>query len=75
MKNKVKLWILLSIFVGCATEPDINVSMLDGEEIFDPSLYEPEKYLVSVVYPNPTPQEALKPVVIASHGYTATTFE
>lgn len=75
MKNKVLLLILVSIIIGCGTEPNISESMLDGEVIFDPSLYQPEKYLVSVAFPNPTPEEALKPVIIASHGYTATTFE
>lgn len=75
MKQIFILTILLLAFTGCSKEPDITVEMLDGEIVFDPSLYEPEKYLVSKSNPNPTPEEASKPVIIVSHGYTATTFE
>lgn len=75
MKTSLRFLILLVIFTGCSSEPEITEDMLDGETIFDPSLYEPEKYLVSKAIPNPTPEQALQPVIIASHGYTATTFE
>ncbi len=43
--------------------------------LFDASLYQPEKYLVSRARPNPTPAEAQRPVLIAVHGYSASTFE
>lgn len=75
MKNSLKIIIAVLVFSGCSGDPLITEEMLDGGTIFDPSLYDPEKYLVSKAYPNPTPEEALKPVIIASHGYTATTFE
>lgn len=66
---------LALIFQGCNPEPDITEGMLDGNTIFDPSLFEPEKFLLSHSLPNPDPEQALKPVIIACHGYTATTFE
>lgn len=75
MKNSLRLCLALLVLTGCTGDPAIQEQMLDGGTIFDPSLYEPEKYLVSKAYPNPTPEEALKPVIIVSHGYTATTFE
>ena len=73
-----KLICLLAIAlttVACDKEPDITDAMLDGEVIFDPSLYQPENYLVSAKYPNPTPEDLDKHIIIALHGYTATTFE
>lgn len=77
-----KLHIFLSIIVlftigfsACNKTPDIDDSMLDGEKIFDPSLYDSAKYLVSVRYPNPTTIQINTPVLIAAHGYSATTFE
>lgn len=75
MKNSLKIYIAALFLVACSGDPVITEDMLDGETVFDPSLYEPEKYLVSKAHPNPTPEEALKPVIIVSHGYTATTFE
>ena len=60
---------------GCGKDPVITDTMLDGEVIFDPSLYNPEEYLVSYANPTPTPEEAAAPVIIAVHGYSATTFE
>lgn len=69
-------FIILGIFCfACGQEPDITEEMLDGNTIFDPSLNEPEKYLLSQALPNPTPEQAQKPVIIVCHGYTATTFE
>lgn len=67
--------ILLFIISGCSEDPELTDDMLGGGIIYDQSLYEPEKYLLSYAIPNPTPEQALKPVIIASHGYTATTFE
>ncbi|QJW91117.1 esterase [Spirosoma taeanense] len=69
--------ILLVMLVGvaCSSEPTITKDMLDGGTLFDPSIYKPENYLVSKAIPNPTPEQARKPVLIACHGYTATTFE
>ena len=71
----ISLTVLILTFTGCSKNPDITDEMLDSGKIFDPSLYHPEKYLVSVAKPNPTADEAKKPVIIACHGYSATTFE
>jgi carboxylesterase len=72
-----RLLFLLAFGVSsCSKTPDINnETMLDGDQIFDPSLYEPAKYLVSVGIENPSTAQLNTPVVIAVHGYTATTFE
>jgi carboxylesterase len=77
-KNKFfsLLVILLVIFCACSKIPDIdNATMLDGDQIFDPSLYNPELYLISAAIPNPTGIQKNTPVIIAVHGYSATTFE
>lgn len=63
-------------FSTCSKTPEIdNNTMLDGDQIFDPSLYDSAKYLVSVAITNPTTLQKHTPVVIATHGYSATTFE
>ena len=70
------LAILLLAVSACSKSPEIdNATMLDGDQIFDPSLYNPAKYLVSATISNPTPAQKNIPVLIAVHGYTATTFE
>ncbi|GAB3279611.1 hypothetical protein GCM10027347_54480 [Larkinella harenae] len=75
----MKTWLcflLLSLLVlACGKEPAITPAMLDSGTLFDPSIYNPEKYLISKAIPNPTPEQARKPVIIACHGYSATTFE
>lgn len=75
MKTLITLLIIVSLGLACSSEPDITPEMLDGGTLFDPSLYNPEKYLVSKALPNPTPEQARRPVIIAGHGYSATTFE
>lgn len=80
MKIKTLLFRLLILFTislsACSKSPDINnETMLDGDQIFDPSLYNAAKYLVSAAYNNPSTAQKNTPVVIAVHGYTATTFE
>lgn len=75
MKKIFSLSLLLLVCFACQQEPEITEAMLDGNTIFDPSIYEPEKYLLSHAIPDPTPAQAAKPVIIACHGYTATTFE
>lgn len=62
--------------VSCTKKPDINTAtMLDGGQMFDPSLYNPDKYLVSHAIDTPSAEQKNTPVVIAVHGYSATTFE
>ncbi|QDK81615.1 esterase [Spirosoma sp. KCTC 42546] len=75
MKTILSLLVLLVITLACSPEPTITKDMLDGGTLFDPSLYKPANYLVSKAMPNPTPEQARKPVIIACHGYSATTFE
>lgn len=68
--------LLAFTLVACNPQPDIDdATMLDGTQINDLSLYEPEKYLVSAAIPNPTEQQKNTPVLIAAHGYSASTFE
>jgi carboxylesterase len=79
MKTNIKtlislLWLTFAGF-ACSPEPELTPDMLGGGILFDPSLYKPEDFLVSRAIPNPTSEQALKPVIIACHGYTATTFE
>ncbi len=80
MTTKTILFRLLILFsislTSCLKTPDINnETMLDGDKIYDPSLYNPTKYLISAALANPTAAQLNMPVVIAVHGYTATTFE
>jgi len=80
MKTK-NIFFKLTVFVllllsACSKYPDIdNETMLDGDQIFDASLYNPEEYLVSAAIDNPTTIQKNTPVVIAVHGYSASTFE
>jgi len=80
MKAKDIIIRLLAVFLlflsACSQSPDIiDESMLDGDQIFDPSLYNPADYLVSVGIDNPSIAQKNTPVVITVHGYSATTFE
>lgn len=75
MKQLFKNIFVLLCITGCSKDPEVTNEMLDGEILFDPSLYNPQDFLISYAIPNPTPEQALMPVIIASHGYTATTFE
>ena len=70
-----RIFLLVLVLTGCNKEPNITEEMLGGGVIFDPTFYHPEQFLISHSIPNPTPEQALTPVIIASHGYSATTFE
>ena len=70
------IFLLAVVFTACNPTPEIdNASMLDGNQIFDLTLTQAQKYLVSEYLPNPSALEKNIPVIIAAHGYTATTFE
>lgn len=69
------LFLAVLFFSACSDAPEINDSLLDGNVIFDPSLYAPEDYLVSAKFPNPSTEDLDKHILIASHGYSASTFE
>lgn len=75
MKSLISLIVIVVIGLACSPEPEITADMVDSGTLFDPSLYPSAKYLVSRAVPNPTPAQAQRPVIIACHGYTATTFE
>jgi len=76
MRRTYFLLSLLLALTACTQTPDINnVTMLDGDQIFDPSLYNPSQYLVSAAIANPSIVQKNTPVVIAVHGYSATTYE
>lgn len=72
---KYLLLIIVLFIFGCAGEPNITDADLDGNVLFDPSIYSPEQYLISKSKPSPNEQEKQQPVIIVAHGYTATTFE
>jgi carboxylesterase len=75
MKQLIFTLVLAVVLASCGKDPVIEDSSLDSGLFFDQSIYTPEKYLVSVAKPQPNPAERLKPVIIAIHGYGATTFE
>ncbi len=75
MKSFFTLLLVALLGLSCSKEPAITDDMLDSGKLFDPSLYKPEQYLISKAIPNPTPEQAARPVIIACHGYSATTFE
>ena len=66
---------LVSLCFSCTKEPVITDEMLDGDIIFDPSLYNPENYLVSAMYPTPSAKDLEKHIILAIHGYSSSTFE
>jgi len=72
-----KLIYIFSIFIilSCSSDPEIDSNLLDSVEILDSSLLNPENYLVSANYPNPTDEDKNKRVIIAIHGFSASTFE
>lgn len=77
MKNLFSITLLFGVLflASCSNEPTITDSLLDGDVIFDPSINNPEGYYISAKYPSPTQEDLDKHIIIAIHGYTATTFE
>lgn len=72
---KIIILLISLCFLSCNRSPSITDQDLDGNVLFDLSLYQPDKYLVSAYKPNPSDQEKQIPVLIAAHGYSASTFE
>jgi len=68
-------FLLVALLLGCDKYPPIEDDMLDGNVIFDPSINNPEQFLISAKYANPTLQDLDKHIIIAAHGYTSSTFE
>jgi carboxylesterase len=75
MIRSISLLFMLLVLDSCTQDPDITNTMLDSKFVYDPSLDNPEDYLLSYAKPNPTPEEAARPVFIVIHGYSASTFE
>lgn len=76
MLKKIFLFLSVLMLAACNPQPDIDdATMLDGTQINDLSLYNPANYLVSLAIPNPTEAQKNMPVLIAAHGYSASTFE
>lgn len=74
MKKIIYIFSILLI-LSCSSDPEIDPNLLDSVEILDSSLLNPENYLVSAKYPNPTEEVKNKRVIIAVHGFSASTFE
>lgn len=76
MAKKIFLFLPVLLLTACNPQPEIDdATMLDGTQINDLSLYEPANYLVSLAIPKPTEAQKNIPVLIAVHGYSASTFE
>lgn len=74
-KLNLAIVFLLTIVSYSCSDPAITDDLLDGTILFDPSLYNPERYLVSAKYPNPTTADLDRHIILTIHGYSATTFE
>ena len=77
MKNIIYAMLLIvsALVVSCNSTPDITNTMLDsGNFKYDVS-DSLQRHLVSQYIPSPTEAQKNTPVLIAAHGYTATTFE
>lgn len=77
MKNTMYIWLLIfsAFAVSCSSVPDITDDMLDAGKMSYAVPDSLQKHLVSVYIPTPTALQLNTPVIIAAHGYTATTFE
>ncbi|MDD4971949.1 MAG: hypothetical protein PHT07_21190 [Paludibacter sp.] len=68
--------ILLAVLLAsCNKTPTIENNMLDSGMLSYAIPDSLHKHLVSEYIPSPTPVQKNTPVIIAAHGYTATTFE
>ena len=79
MKYIILLITFITFFYSCKKEdkmpPIDNAIDLDGTQINDSSLTYPERFLLSAAKPNPSNIDLNTPVIIAAHGFTASTFE
>ncbi len=67
--------VVVLLFAGCNKTPAIPPGDLGSGQVLDPSLADPAAYRISVSQPNPTLAQTQIPVIIACHGYSASTFE
>lgn len=78
MKKILKYCLSILLFymlVSCSNNPAIDNSMLDSGLISYAIPDSLHRHLVSEYLSNPTNAQKNTPVIIAAHGYTATTFE
>lgn len=79
MKHFLFISLVCCLLAACKKSdklPSIDNTLdLDGTTINDSSLTHPENFLLSVANPTPSLQDKSKPVLIAVHGFSATTFE
>src|ERR1035437_9094914 len=71
----IALLAILGLLISCNPTPDITSNMLDSGDISYAITDSLQKHLVSEYLSNPTTEQKNTPVIIAAHGYTATTFE
>ena len=67
--------LLAVLLASCNKSPAIDNAMLDSGMLSYAIPDSLHKHLVSEYIPSPTPVQKNTPVIIAAHGYTATTFE
>jgi carboxylesterase len=67
--------LISAMLVSCNPTPAIDDTMLDSGKFSYAIGDSLQKHLVSKYIPNPTETQKNTPVLIAAHGYTATTFE
>ncbi|MEI6555777.1 MAG: hypothetical protein WCL70_09325 [Paludibacter sp.] len=78
MKNSIYILIVLfaAVFTSCNPSPTLDdKTMLDYGQFSYAIPDSLSKHLLSVYLPNPNSTQLNTPVIIAAHGYTATTFE
>jgi carboxylesterase len=79
MKRILLLLSFFTLLISCKKEgkmpPIKNTVDLDGISINDSSLVYPNHFLLSASNPSPSNADKNKPVVIAVHGFSASTFE
>ncbi len=79
MKHFLFISLVCCLLAACKksdkTPPIDNTIDLDGTTINDSSLTHPENFLLSAANPTPSLQDKSTPVLIAVHGFSATTFE
>jgi carboxylesterase len=74
MKSSILVLLAVLLF-SCGKEPEVDGTMIDGDVIFDASIANPENFLLSQKITSPTVDQLATPVIIACHGYSASTFE
>jgi carboxylesterase len=73
---KLCTFALILLVTHCGlVDPKVDDSRLDGNVITDPALLDSSYFLISDTLKNPSPTQLSMPVIIAVHGFSASTFE